>query len=254
MQSLFNLEGKVALVTGSSRGLGKSMAEALAEAGAFVILNGRDRTRLEMVNREFHERNLTAMSISFDVTKEEEVDLGFQKIDETWGPVDILVNNAGIQIRHPAENFPHQDWNRLIETNLTASFITAQYAVRGMLRRRSGKIINVCSVLSEVARPGVSAYTVSKGGLKMLTKAMAAEWGAYNIQCNGIGPGYFNTEMNQPLMDDIEFNAWVKKRTPSARWGDPKDLKGPIVFLASKASDYVNGHILYVDGGLLATI
>jgi len=254
MHSLFDLTGKIALITGSLRGLGRSYAEALGEAGASVILNDIDRERVVQTALEFKDKGLNTAAVPFDVTVPEEIRLGIKEIVKTIGQIDILVNNVGIQIRHPAVEFPFEDWDLLLRTNLSSVFYVTQHVAESMIQRGSGKIINVCSVLSELARPSVSAYAASKGGVKMLTKAMAAEWGRYNIQCNGIGPGYIITEMNKALLEDAEFSNWICSRTPSGRWGEPGDLKGPIIFLASRASDYVNGHILYVDGGILASI
>lgn len=254
MQSVFNLAGKVALVTGSSRGLGKSLAEGLAEAGATVILNGVNPDHLDKTLSDFRARDLDAHGVPFDVTQPEQVQSGLNEIYKQVKVIDILVNNAGIQIRHPALEFPFEDWDRIIRCNLSSIFYVSRQVAEGMIERRSGKIINICSVLSEVARPTIAAYTSAKGGVKMLTKSMAVEWGPHNIQCNGIGPGYFKTEMNHNLIENPEFSAWVCKRTPAGHWGEPDDLKGPVTFLASSASDYVNGQILYVDGGLLAAI
>jgi gluconate 5-dehydrogenase len=254
MHPLFDLTGRLALITGSSQGLGRSFAEALAEAGASVVLNDIDSQRVARAALEFREKGLNVVAVPFDVTAPEEIRRGIEEIGRVAGKIDILINNVGIQIRHPAVEFPFEDWDRLLRTNLSSVFYVARQVVESMIQRGCGKIINVCSVLSELARPNVSAYAASKGGVKMLTKSMAAEWGRFNIQCNGIGPGYFITEMNKALLEDADFDAWIRGRTPSGRWGEPSDLKGPVVFLASRASDYVNGHILYVDGGLLATI
>lgn len=254
MRGLFDLTGKVALVTGSSRGLGKSLAEGLGEAGATLILNGTNPDNLNRAVSDLRARGLAAQGVLFDVTQPDQIRAGLDEIRKDHDAIDILVNNAGIQIRHPAIEFPFEDWDRMIRADLSSIFYVSRLVAPGMIERRSGKIINICSLLSEVARPTVSAYTAAKGGVKLLTKSMAVEWGPCNIQCNGIGPGYFDTEMNRALIDNPEFNAWVCKRTPLGRWGEPKDLKGPVVFLASSASDYVNGHILYIDGGLLAGI
>lgn len=252
--SLFDLSSKIALITGSSRGLGFTMAEGLAQAGAAVVLNGVNQARLDTAVQSLSERGFSAYGAAFDVTNSNQIGAKVAWIEAEIGPIDILVNNAGIQIRHPLEDYDEADWRRLLDTNLTGAFLTSKAVANGMIERKRGKIINICSMQSELGRPTITPYAASKGGLKMLTKGMATEWGKHNIQVNGIGPGYFITEMTQPLVDDEAFNAWLCGRTPANRWGDPSELVGAVIFLASAASSYVNGHILYVDGGMLACV
>ncbi len=251
---LFDLTGRTALVTGSSRGLGRAMAEGLAEAGAAVVLNGADPGRLAEAAAAMRGRGFTAHEARFDVTNEAAVAAAFATLDAQGVAVDILVNNAGIQLRRPMVDLATADWRRVIEANLTSAFVVGREAARRMIPRGRGKIVNIGSLLSEVARATIAPYTVAKGGIKMLTRAMAAEWAQHGIQANAIGPGYMLTDMNQALVDDPAFDAWVKGRTPSRRWGRPEELVGAAVFLASAASDYVNGQIIYVDGGMLAVL
>ena len=251
---LFDLSGKVALITGSSRGLGFKLAEGLGKAGATIVLNGRNQQRLAAAVKTLSENKITAHRCAFDVADSQQVKAGIDATEQQFGHIDILINNAGIQIRSPLEDFDEEQWRKVIDINLTGAFITSKHVVKAMIKNRAGKIINICSLMSESARPTVTPYTASKGGLKMFTKGMAAEWGKFNIQVNGLGPGYFITEMTKPLVDDKQFNEWLCSRTPAKRWGQPSDLIGAAIFLASKASDYVNGHILYVDGGLLASL
>jgi len=234
---LFDLTGRTALVTGSSRGLGRAMAEGLAKAAA-----------------EMRAAGYTVHEARFDVTNEADVLAAFATLDAQNIAVDILVNNAGIQFRRPMVDLETADWRRVIETNLTSAFVIGREAAKRMIPRGQGKIINIGSLTSDLARATVAPYTVAKGGIKMLTRAMTAEWAAHGIQANAIGPGYMLTDMNQVLVDDPAFNAWVVGRTPSKRWGKPGELIGTAVFLASAASDYVNGQIIYVDGGMLAVL
>ena len=252
--TLFDLSGRVALITGSSQGLGYEIARGLGAAGATVILNGRDEARLQTANASLGSLGLTAHSLRMDILDEGQVQRQIARVVNDTGPIDILVNNAGIQRRGNLEAFDLATWQTVLDTNLTSAFIVSREVVRGMIPRRRGKIINICSLMSEVGRQTTGPYTASKGGLKMLTKAMAAEWGQHNIQANGIGPGYFLTEMTQPLADDPQFDSWVKQRTPAHRWGSPEELIGTAVYLASAASDFVNGQIIYVDGGILAAL
>ena len=252
MCSQFNLSGKIALVTGSSRGLGLIMAAGLSQAGATVVLNGRHRDKLEAAELMRSEKPVH-FSV-FDVTVENQVQNAVKTIEATIGPIDILVNNAGINRRFALEKFPLKAWQEIINTNLMGAFLVSRAVVQGMIQRKSGKIINICSMQSELGRETISPYAASKGGLKMLTRGMATEWGQYHIQVNGLGPGYFKTEMTRKLWEDPEFDAWLCRRSPSGHWGNPDELIGPLIFLASDASSYVNGHILYVDGGLLASI
>lgn len=251
---LFDLAGRTALVTGSSRGLGRAMAEGLAEAGAAVVLNGADAARLSGAAAEMRAAGHTVHEARFDVTNEAEIVAAFAALDAGGIDVDILVNNAGIQFRRPMVELDTADWRRVIETNLTSAFVIGREAAKRMIPRGHGKIINIGSLTSDAARATVAPYTVAKGGIKMLTRAMTAEWAAHGIQANAIGPGYMLTDMNQALVDDPAFNAWVLGRTPARRWGKPGELIGAAVFLASAASDYVNGQIIYVDGGMLAVL
>jgi gluconate 5-dehydrogenase len=255
MSKLFDLSGRTALVTGSSGGLGLVMAGGLAEAGAAVVLNGRDAAKLEAAKEGFIEAGYTVSVSAFDVADEAAVLAAFAAFDEAGIDIDILVNNAGIQFRKPMIDLAVADWRRVLETNLTSAFVMGREAARRMIARgKGGKIINIGSLTSEVARATVAPYTAAKGGIKLLTRSMAAEWAKYDIQSNAIGPGYIITEMNKALIEDKAFDAWVRGRTPSARWGTPEDLIGAAVFLASPASDFVNGQILYVDGGMLAVL
>jgi gluconate 5-dehydrogenase len=251
---LFDLTGRTALVTGSSRGLGRAMAEGLAEAGAAVVLNGADAGRLANAVSEMRAAGYTVHEAGFDVTNETEIVAAFAALDEQGIAVDVLVNNAGIQFRRPMVELDTADWRRVIETNLTSAFVIGREAAKRMIPRGHGKIINIGSLTSDAARATIAPYTVAKGGIKMLTRAMTAEWAAHGIQANAIGPGYMLTDMNQALVNDPAFNAWVVGRTPARRWGKPGELIGTAVFLASAASDYVNGQIIYVDGGMLAVL
>lgn len=254
IHSLFDLSGKIALITGSSQGIGFAIARGLGQAGATIILNGRDEERLNRAVSTLSGEGLKVFGYSFDVTDSNQIDQKISIIEREVGPIDILVNNAAIQRRGPLETFEESIWQELIQTNLTAVFLLSKRVVRGMIERKSGKIINLCSLMSEISRPSISPYTTSKGGVKMLTKAMAVEWAKYNIQVNGIGPGFIVTEMNKVLLEDQKFDAMVRGRTPAGRWGQPSDLAGAAIFLASRAADYVSGHILYVEGGILSTL
>jgi len=251
---LFDLTGRTALVTGSSRGLGRAMAEGLAAAGARIVLNGANPERLAEAGRTLRSQDFDVLEARFDVCDEAEVVATFERFDAEGVAVDILVNNAGIQFRKPMVELVTEDWRRVIETNLTSAFVVGREAAKRMIARGHGKIINIGSLTSELARATVTPYTVAKGGIKMLTRGMAAEWGGYNIQANAIGPGYMLTDMNEALVNDPAFDAWVKGRTPARRWGRPEELVGAAVFLASAASDYVNGQIIYVDGGMISVL
>ncbi|MBE3100094.1 MAG: SDR family oxidoreductase [Planctomycetes bacterium] len=253
-RGLFDLTAKVALVTGSSRGLGLVMARGLGEAGAAVILNGRDQQKLARAAEGLRAAGLKAHGCAFDVTDAQAVARGVDAAEREAGPIDILVNNAGIQRRAALEDMEEAAWREVLDTNLTSAFLVSRRVVRGMMERQRGKIINVCSLMSEVGRATTGNYAAAKGGLKMLTRAMAVEWARHNIQANGIGPGYFLTEMTRPLAEDPQFDAWLRARTPAGRWGDPAELVGAAVFLASRASDFVSGQIIYVDGGILASL
>jgi gluconate 5-dehydrogenase len=254
MSGWFDLGGKVALVTGSSGGLGFAMARGLAEAGATVVLNGRNAERLDASVERLRADGLATHGRRFDVTDAGSVREGVAGVERDVGPLDVLVNNAGVQQRRPLAEMDDDAWRTVLETNLTGPFLMTREVGRRMIDRGGGKIINICSLMSEVHRPTIANYSAAKGGLKMFTRATAAEWGRHNIQCNAIGPGYFLTEMTRKLADDPEFDAWIRGRTPANRWGRPEELQGAAVFLASRASDFVNGQILYVDGGLLATL
>jgi gluconate 5-dehydrogenase len=252
--TLFDLTGKIALITGSSQGIGFAIARGMGQAGAKVVLNGRDEERLCRAVSTLSGEGLKVFGYSFDVSDSKQIDQKITAIEREVGPIDILVNNVAIQRRGPLETFEESIWQELIQTNLTAIFLMSKGVVKGMIERKSGKIINLCSLMSEISRPSISPYTASKGGVKMLTKAMAVEWAKYNIQVNGIGPGFIVTEMNKALLDDEKFDAMVRSRTPAGRWGQPSDLAGAAIFLASRAADYVTGHILYVEGGLLSAL
>lgn len=252
--NLFDLSGRTALVTGSSRGLGRAMAEGLAGAGARVILNGSNPERLQAAAAEMRAQGLDVLTEAFDVADEPAVLAAFARLDAQGIEVDILVNNAGIQFRRPMLELETADWRRVIDVNLTAAFVIGREAGRRMAARGRGKIVNLGSLTSDLARATISAYTVSKGGIKMLTKAMAAEWGEYGVQANAIGPGYMLTDMNEVLIADPGFDAWVKGRTPARRWGRPEELAGLAIFLSSEASNYVSGQMIFVDGGLSSVV
>jgi gluconate 5-dehydrogenase len=252
---IFDLTGKRALVTGATHGLGMSIANGLAKAGAVIIVNDIDEAKLDAAIKEYTANGVTAHGYIFDVTNDIAVKENIAKIEREVGPIDILVNNAGIIKRIPAVEMETADFELVIKIDLVGPFIMSKYVAKGMIDRREGKIINICSMMSELGRDTVSAYAAAKGGLKMLTKNLATEWAKFNIQVNGIGPGYFATAQTAPVRENGHpFNDFIISRTPAARWGDPEDLQGAAIFLSSKASDFVNGHILYVDGGILATI
>jgi len=252
--TIFNLSGKTALVTGSSRGLGRAMAEGLARAGAAVIINGTNAARVDDCVAAMRGQGFAVQGAVFDITDEAAVTSAFSRFDAEHAEIDILVNNAGIQLRKPMVELATEEWRKVIETNLTSAFVVGREAAKRMIPRGHGKIINIGSVTSELARATIAPYTVAKGGIKMLTRAMAAEWAASGIQANAIGPGYMITDMNQALIDNPAFDGWVKSRTPSKRWGKPDELIGTAVYLASSASDYVNGQIIYVDGGMTVVL
>jgi gluconate 5-dehydrogenase len=254
MNPLFDLAGRTALVTGSSRGLGRAIIEGLAEAGAAVVVNGSDPARLSAAAAEIRGKGHQVHEARFDVADEASVVAAFDKLDKDGIEVDILVNNAGIQFRKPIIELETKDWQRVIDVNLTAAFVIAREAAKRMIPRGRGKVINIGSLTSALARATIAPYTVSKGGIKLLTQVMAAEWAKSGLQANAIGPGYMLTDMNQALVDNPAFDAWVKQRTPAGRWGKPEELVGAAVFLASPASDYVNGQIIYVDGGIMAVL
>lgn len=254
--NLFDLTGKTALVTGGVHGLGMAMAKGLGHAGAKIVVNDRaSRETVDQAVAEYKSVGIDAYGYVFDVTDEAAVIENIQKIEAEVGPIDILINNAGIIKRIPIIDMEVADFAAVVNVDLISPFIVSKNVAKGMIQRGGGKIINICSMMSELGRDSVSAYAAAKGGLKMLTKNMATEWAKFNIQTNGIGPGYFATSQTAPIrVDGHPFNEFIISRTPAARWGDPDDLQGAAIFLASKASDFVNGHILYVDGGILATI
>jgi gluconate 5-dehydrogenase len=251
---IFNLAGRRALVTGSSQGIGLAIAEGLARAGASIILNGRNLEKLKAAKADLEARGIESSISNFDVTDEGEVATAIEDIKSKHGPIDILVNNAGMQFRTTLEDFPLEKWRELMRVNVESAFIVGKAVAKGMIARRKGKIINISSVQSELGRPTIAPYTATKGAIKMLTKGMCADWAKHGIQVNAIGPGYFKTPLNQALVDNPEFSSWLEKRTPAGRWGTTDELIGAAVFLASDASSFVNGHILYVDGGITSVL
>ncbi|MDG6095823.1 SDR family NAD(P)-dependent oxidoreductase [Acetobacter sp. AN02] len=253
-RDLFSLVGRRALVTGSSQGIGLTLARGLASYGAEIVLNGRNEERLRAVCAELTDAGFTASVEAFDVTDQEAVIAGVERIEERDGPIDILISNAGIQRRAPLEQFARADWDDLISTNLNSVFFVGQAVAQHMIPRNRGKIVNICSVQSELARPGIAPYTATKGAVKNLTKGMATDWAKYGLQINGLAPGYFATEMNSKLVEDEVFTDWLRKRTPAARWGNVEELVGAAVFLSSDASSFVNGHMLTVDGGITVSL
>ena len=250
----FDLHGKVALVTGAYRGLGFAIAQGLAEAGATVVLNGRKAELLASAAKTLTDAGRRASTCVFDVTDGDAVRAGIAAVEREHGRLDILVNNAGIQRRNPLVDFKRQDWDDVIATNLTAPYLVAQAALPGMIARKSGKIVNIASLMSELARPTVVPYTAAKGGVRQLTRGMAVELAPHNIQVNAISPGYFATEMNRALIDNAEFNAWVCKRTPAGRWGEPPEIAGLAVFLCSAAANYITGQLITIDGGMSVSL
>ena len=250
----FRLDGRVALVTGSSAGIGLALARGLGQAGATLVLNGRDGSRLAAARAALAAEGLAVHARAFDVCDAAAVEAAVQVIETQVGAIDILVNNAGMTRRAPFHEMATADWQAVLRTNVDSLFVVGQIVARRMVARQRGRIINTCSVMSELGRPGTAAYTASKGAVKMLTKGMAIDLGPHGINVNGIGPGYFKTELTAALVADATFDAWLVNRTPSRRWGEPEDLAGAAVFLASDASRFVNGHILYVDGGVTASL
>ncbi len=246
---LFNLSGRRALITGSTRGLGRVMAEAMIARGAAVVVHGRDADTARQVAAEIG----AAESCAFDLGQAEAAGPALAGVLAP-GPIDILVNNAGLHRRGKLLDLSLADWRTVLDTNLTGAFAVARAVVPGMIAQGHGKVINICSLMSELGRPTTGNYMAAKGGLKMLTRAMTVEWAHHNIQANAVGPGYFATELNAPLIADAKFDAWIKARTPAGRWGDPSELVGAVIFLASPASNYVNGQLLFVDGGITAAI
>ncbi|TNM63646.1 SDR family oxidoreductase [Aliirhizobium smilacinae] len=251
---LFDLTGKTALITGSSQGIGLALARGLVEHGATVILNGRDETKLNAAREQLTADGFTAHAVAFDATDYTSVAAGIDRIEAEIGPIDILINNAGMQHRSPLEDFPIDKWQQLLTTNISSVFYVGQAVARHMIARGRGKIINIASVQSELARPGIAPYTATKGAVKNLTKGMSTDWAKHGLQVNAIAPGYFKTPLNQALVDNPEFSAWLEKRTPAARWGNVDELVGAAVFLSGKGSSFVNGHTLYVDGGITISL
>lgn len=250
----FDLTGKTALVTGSAQGIGAAIARALGQAGATVLINGRDEAKIDRCVQELGESGIQAKGVAFDINDVARVREAIDAIELNTGPIDILVNNAGIIKRVPAEEMEEEDWNIVIQTNLTAPFLLSKYVGKYMIRRKKGKIINICSLMSELGRDTVSAYAAAKGGLKMLTRNLSTEWAPHNIQVNGIGPGYIATSINTVYRTPGNpLNDYIISRTPAGRWGRPEDLGGAAIFLASETSDFVNGQVIYVDGGLLTS-
>ncbi|QND45061.1 SDR family oxidoreductase (plasmid) [Rhizobium lusitanum] len=248
---LFDLKGRRALVTGSSQGIGLALAKGLAAAGAELVLNGRDAEKLARTAALFEGKVHT---LPFDATDHEAVRSAVDAFEAGTGAIDILVNNAGMQFRSPLEEFPADAFERLLRTNISSVFNVGQAAARHMIKRGAGKIINIASVQTALARPSIAPYTATKGAVGNLTKGMATDWAKYGLQCNAIAPGYFDTPLNAALVADADFSAWLEKRTPAGRWGRVEELVGACIFLASDASSFVNGHVLYVDGGITASL
>jgi gluconate 5-dehydrogenase len=251
---LFDVAGRVALVTGSTRGIGRALVGGLAEAGAHVVVHGRDRIVADGVAERIRGSGGEASAVAFDVTDEGAVERGVAAVEATVGPIGILVNNAGLQRRAPFAEFRLEDWNDLVATNLTGAFLVSRAVARRMIPRGEGKIVHIGSVQSLLGRPGITPYAATKGGVAMLTRGMCADLAPSGIQVNAIAPGYFATDLTEALVDDPEFSAWVRQRTPAGRWGDTKDLVGTLLFLSSRASDFVNGQVLFVDGGMTAVV
>lgn len=253
--SLFDITGRIALVTGSSRGIGRALARGLVEAGARVVLNGRDEARLDQTRREFAAlRAGDVHTAAFDVTDEGAVAAGVDRIASEVGPVEILVNNTGLQLRAPIVDFTLADWQRLLDANLTSAFLMSREVAPAMIAAGRGKIVNICSVQSQLVRPAIAPYAATKGGLALLTKGLCADLAPHGICVNGLAPGYFDTELTSALVADAEFTAWVARRTPLGRWGATADLVGTLLWLSSPASDFVTGQIVYVDGGMTAVL
>lgn len=254
LKTLFGLDGRVALVTGSSAGIGRALAGGLARAGARVVVNGRDADKVAATVAALTTEGLAARAAVFDVTDETAVEAGISAVEAEVGPIDILVNNAGMQYRGALETYPTEAFDRLLATNVRSVFLVGRAVAQRMIPRRRGRIINIASVQSELARKGIAPYTATKGAVKNLTKGMATDWGPHGLTVNAIAPGYFKTELNQALVDDANFSAWLAGRTPLGRWGEVEELVGAAVYLASPAASFVNGHTLIVDGGLTACL
>jgi gluconate 5-dehydrogenase len=254
MNKMFELNGKIALVTGSSQGIGFALAKGLAEAGARVIINGRDAARLAAAQAKLREAGIETISRAFDVTDPQAVEDAFTEMEGAIGPIDILVANAGIMRRAPAVEMPPETWREVLGTNLDGVWYCCQAAGKRMVPRGAGKIITICSVQSELGRPTIAPYAASKGALRMLTRTLCAEWAKHGVNVNGIAPGYYATELTSALVQNAEFSDWLCKRVPAGRWGKVEELVGATVFLAAPASDFVHGHLLYVDGGMTAVV
>ncbi|MCL2892556.1 gluconate 5-dehydrogenase [Brenneria tiliae] len=254
MKDLFSLSKKKVLITGSAQGIGFLLAKGLSEFGAEIIINDITAERAERAVGQLRDAGYQAYAAAFDVTDHDAVQESIQHIEENIGAIDVLINNAGIQRRHPFTEFPEKEWDDVINVNQKSVFLVSQAVSRHMVQRRRGKIINICSMQSELGRDTITPYAASKGAVKMLTRGMCVELARYNIQVNGIAPGYFKTDMTKTLVDDKAFTDWLCQRTPAARWGDPEELIGAAVYLSSKASDFVNGHLLFVDGGMLVAV
>ncbi|CAG9297621.1 gluconate 5-dehydrogenase [Celerinatantimonas diazotrophica] len=254
MNDLFSIQGKNILITGSSQGIGYLLAQELGANGAKIIINGSREEKVLTAVEKLQNMDIDCCASVFDVTQSEQVDSAIDQLINDLGHIDVLINNAGIQRRHPFIEFPEQDWNDVIAVNQTGVFLVSKKVAAHMMNRQSGKIINICSMQSELGRDTITPYAASKGAVKMMTRGMCVELARYNIQVNGIAPGYFKTEMTQKLVDDKEFTTWLENRTPAHRWGDPQELIGAAIFLASEASNFVNGHLLFVDGGMLAAV
>jgi gluconate 5-dehydrogenase len=252
--TLFSLLGKTALVTGSSQGIGQTLAQGLAEAGASLVLNGRDRAKLKEAAQALRGTGATVSELPFDVTDHDAVRAAVDGFEAETGPIDILINNAGMQHRAPLEDFPPDRFEALLQTNVASVFHVGQAVARHMINRGAGKIINIASVQTALARPGIAPYTATKGAVANLTKGMATDWAPKGLTVNAIAPGYFDTPLNAALVADVEFTAWIKKRTPSGRWGQLPELRGAAIFLASDASSYINGQTIFVDGGMTACL
>lgn len=254
MTDLFSLKSKRALVTGSSQGIGFALAQGMAHAGASIVLNGRDEKKLSEAAEKLQADGAAVAQLAFDVTDHDAVRQAVDGFEATHGGIDILVNNAGMQHRTPLEDFPADAFERLLQTNVASVFHVGQACARHMIDRGAGKIINIASVQTALARPGIAPYTTTKGAVGNLTKGMATDWAKYGLQCNAIAPGYFDTPLNAALVSDPDFSAWLEKRTPAGRWGNVDELVGACIFLSSAASSFVNGHTLYVDGGITASL
>jgi len=252
--SLFDLSGKRALITGSSRGIGRALAEGLAGAGAEILLNGRDTEALGHAAQDMADAGAKVTALAFDVTSPDSVNEAIAHAEAEIGPIDILINNAGMQHRAPLEDFPPEKFDQLMRTNVNSVFYVGQAVAKHMIGRGRGKIINICSVMSRLARPSIAPYTASKGAVANLTKGMATDWARHGLNVNGIAPGYFKTELNAALVADTDFSAWLEQRTPMGRWAETRELVGAAVFLGSDAASFVNGHIIYVDGGISISV